>query len=410
MAENKTENKVLGYSTDLLKKFMAFVRKGHLDALARKNISLVKTLDIPLLRLFSHLTDEDMFPMTRTNLDQFLKDFEDGRAYEVAAENLIKWENDELPGISKNDIEPSDLVFISVAQKQSLISFIPEFTKDISTAIKIVEELEEFYMITTDKAFNLYSKLKALAIQETASLKKANEAILQEHVFKLELSNNELEAFSYSVSHDLRAPLRHINGYIDMLRENIQNLLDEKNLRYMNVISDAAKRMGNLIDELLAFSRLGSTELIKTKVNLNDLLKEVINNLESDITGRNIVWKISPLPNISADKNLLRMVFENLISNAVKYTKKCETAIVEISSIENDSEITILIRDNGAGFNMKYTHKLFGLFQRLHGSDEFEGIGIGLANVKRIINKHKGRVWAEGNLNEGATFYLTLPV
>ena len=227
---------------------------------------------------------------------------------------------------------------------------------------------------------------------------------------QLEAANKELEAFSYSVSHDLRAPLRHIDGFAEMLQKHAVAALDEKGRRYLETISEAAKRMGRLIDDLLDFSRTGRAEMRKARVSMEGLVKEVLNDLRSDLQGRKITWKNGHLPEAHGDPAMLRQVLVNLIGNAVKYTLRCEDASIEIGCASSPQEETVFfIRDNGAGFDMRYAHKLFGIFQRLHGTTEFEGTGIGLANVRRIILRHGGRVWAEGAVGQGATFYFALP-
>jgi light-regulated signal transduction histidine kinase (bacteriophytochrome) len=227
---------------------------------------------------------------------------------------------------------------------------------------------------------------------------------------QLQDANKELQAFSYSVSHDLRAPLRHVVGFVEMLQKNAGPSLSEANLELLTTISGAAKRMGILIDDLLAFSRVGRAELQKTNVNVDELIKETLTNLEVDTKDRNIVWNIHALPHVQADRSLLRMVLVNLISNAVKFTSGRPVAQIEIGSAPNENgQTAIFVRDNGAGFNPKYTKKLFGVFQRLHSHDEFEGTGIGLANVQRIIHRHGGEAWAEGVVDGGATFYFSIP-
>jgi len=219
-----------------------------------------------------------------------------------------------------------------------------------------------------------------------------------------------LEAFSYTVSHDLRAPLRHIDGFADLLQKHIHSALDEKGRRFMKTISESAKQMGCLIDDLLAFSRVGRVELHETVVNLEQLVKDVQRDLLPDVQGRQITWNIGPLPEVRGDPSMLRQVLANLINNAVKYTGHREEARIEIGCDGSDSrETVIFVRDNGAGFDMQYAHKLFGVFQRLHNASEFEGTGIGLANVRRIIQRHGGRTWAEGAVDVGATFYVSLP-
>ena len=225
----------------------------------------------------------------------------------------------------------------------------------------------------------------------------------------LETSNNELESFAYSVSHDLRAPLRHVVGYSELLQKQASSLLDEKSCRFVQTILKSAKRMGNLIDDLLAFSRIGRAETKTTQVSLDQLAKEVVAEIGQDTTGQDIVWKINPLPDCYGDRSMLRLVIFNLLSNAVKFTRVRDQAEIEIGSVDRGDEVEVFVRDNGAGFDMQYVNKLFGVFQRLHLPEEFEGTGIGLATVRRIVHRHGGDVRAEGGVDQGATLYFSLP-
>jgi PAS domain S-box-containing protein len=231
---------------------------------------------------------------------------------------------------------------------------------------------------------------------------------LQRRAHELESVNKELEAFTYSVSHDLRAPLRHVDGFAQLLLKNTTTL-DEKGKRFVHTIAAAAKSMGQLIDDLLAFSRMGRADLRKATVRLDDLVQDVIKDCSRDAADRNIQWQVGNLPEVQADVAMLRLVLTNLIGNAVKYTRPRDPAKIEITGHNGNNEMVCAIRDNGVGFDMQYVDKLFGVFQRLHDTSTFEGTGIGLANVRRIINRHRGRAWAEGAVDQGATFYFSLP-
>jgi len=258
---------------------------------------------------------------------------------------------------------------------------------------------------------------KELVFQKNEKGKRAAELVIvnKELVFqseekeKQEAANNELEAFSYSVSHDLRAPLRHIGGFVDLLIKNSSSQLDETGLRYLNIISESSHEMGDLIDALLTFSRLSRTELRLTKINSKKMVNHVIESFSDELAGRNVEINISELPDMMGDEILIKQVWVNLISNAIKYSRNKEKAIIDIGGkIEND-KMVYSISDNGAGFDMKFADKLFGVFQRLHKARDFEGIGIGLANVNRIIVRHGGKCWADSEVDKGATFFFSVP-
>jgi PAS domain S-box-containing protein len=225
----------------------------------------------------------------------------------------------------------------------------------------------------------------------------------------LEATNKELEAFTYSVSHDLRAPLRHISGYVELLISKFQSALTDKGQHYLNSIADSTHQMGKLIDNLLQFSRTGRAEMHQSELEMNGIVQETVEFMRKDNPDRTIEWVIGKLPSVDGDDATLRLVWMNLLSNAVKFTRTREKALIEIGAKVEAKEIIYFVKDNGVGFDMQYAQKLFGVFQRLHPTEEFEGTGIGLANVNRIVIRHGGRTWAEAELDKGATFYFSLP-
>ncbi len=267
--------------------------------------------------------------------------------------------------------------------------------------LEVIERLTDLYAIAIQRR---------QAEEEIKKYRNQLEELVKERTVKLEATNKELEAFAYSVSHDLRAPLRHIDGFLELLQKKAEPVLDKQSRHYMGSISGAAQKMGLLIDDLLSFSRMGRHAVTIQSVDLGNLLREVIGELEPETAGRNITWCIGDLPAVDGDAAMLRIVLSNLIANALKFTRHRQEARIEIGTLPGQaSETVIFVRDNGVGFDMAYRDKLFGVFQRLHRADEFEGTGIGLANIHRIIVRHGGRTWAEAEPDRGATFFFSLP-
>lgn len=225
---------------------------------------------------------------------------------------------------------------------------------------------------------------------------------------ELQTANKELEAFSYSVAHDLRAPLRHINAFAKILEEDHAGRLDSEGRRYISLVRGGAREMGNLVDDLLNLARVSRQELFRNPADLSKLVEGVISDLKAECANRSIKWRVGPLPRVECDAGLMKQVFVNLLSNALKYTRPLEETVIEVGESSRNDERTIFVRDNGVGFDMKHAQKLFGVFQRLHSSVEFEGTGVGLATVQRIVQKHGGRVWAHAEPGKGATFFFTL--
>jgi PAS domain S-box-containing protein len=324
-----------------------------------------------------------------------------------AWEEVLGWSADELTSrpyiefVHPDDIEPTAREASKLADGISTVSFQNRYRcKDGSY------RWLEWKAVPADTTGVIYAAARDITEQKRAADQQAS------HIGELAALNQELEAFSYSVSHDLRAPLRHVTGFAALLEAHSSATLDEKGRRYLTTITAAASRMGRLIDDLLSFSRMGRTPLAKRQVPLDDLVQDVRREVSAGLDDRKIEWTIRPLPAVEADPSMLRLAMINLLSNAVKYSSPRTPAHIEIGTNGhhgNGDETVFFVRDDGVGFDMQYAPKLFGVFQRLHGADEFEGTGIGLANVRRIIQRHGGRVWAEAEVDRGATFYVSLP-
>ena len=266
-----------------------------------------------------------------------------------------------------------------------------------------------------DEIATLSKEFNAMLVQiddMESSLKEINQKLeerVAERTAQLEIANKELEAFSYTVSHDLKAPLRSINGFTEILVSKYSDKIDDKGKDLAKVIVANAKKMGRLIEDLLEFSRIGRKEMVMTEISMDSLVQQVLNEAKETYKERNVEVTIQKLPPAKGDWSLMVQVWTNLISNAFKYTGHKEKGMISIGSYKQGSENVYFIKDNGAGFDMKYQDKLFKVFQRLHSAGEFEGTGVGLANVNRIISRHGGKVWAEGKVDEGASFYFSLP-
>jgi len=319
----------------------------------------------------------------------------------------IIWEEkrDELTYWFSAKIKPFKL--FSMNKPEKILIIIEDITAHKTFEQKLEEEVKRRTKAMEKNALKLQKSQKAL----TYLMEDVNESWekMENLNQKLENANKELEAFAYSVSHDLRAPLRHIDGFVKMLESKIKTKLDKISRHYLDNILSASKNMSVLIDELLTFSRMGRIDLDTKKVNMQDIVEEAKNSLHQDYKNRNIKWNINVSVNVKCDPTLFRQVWINLISNAIKFTKSEKTALISIGyALNKEKKHQFYIKDNGVGFDMKYVKKVFGVFQRLHNEEEFPGTGIGLANVKRIIKRHQGEIWAEGKKGKGAVFFFTI--
>jgi signal transduction histidine kinase len=252
---------------------------------------------------------------------------------------------------------------------------------------------------------------RKLAEAKIQQLNQTLENRVSERTAQLEATNKELETFAYSISHDLRSPIRQIYSFADLLQQSLPSInLSEEVDSYLKMILRLTKRAGKMIDDLMEFSSTGRFEMLYSIIDTNSLVQEIKQQLIPQTQHRSIVWDVESLPEINGDRTLIRIVWQNLIENAVKYTSNRDIAEINIGSSSNSSEITFFIKDNGVGFDMRYVERIFGIFQRLHTNEEFEGTGIGLANVQRIIHRHVGRIWVESKVNQGTTFYFSLPI
>jgi len=287
-------------------------------------------------------------------------------------------------------------------------------TKDYTVRVEATSSTDEFGMFI-DTFNEMLAQIQAREREVEAGqsqVQQLNEELEQrvlQRTAELDATNKELEAFTYSVSHDLRAPLRRIDGFANLLGDKCQSNLPDEGRHFLARIREGTQQMGQLIDDLLNLARLGRKDVSIRTTDLSPIVSRVADALSRDSNGRVIDWRLQPLPTVACDPALIEVVFTNLLSNAVKYTKNREQTTIEVGAIQDDGGFPVFfVRDNGVGFSMKYAHKLFGPFQRLHRAEDFEGTGIGLATVQRIIHKHKGAVWAESDVDAGASFYFTI--
>jgi two-component system, sensor histidine kinase and response regulator len=396
-------------------------------SLCKEVKSLPALRDVPVVLLTSLSRPQDIVKGLECSADSFIrKPYDDkylGSRVEYILTNVELRKTERLQvGVQLHFGGQSHFI---TAEKQQILDLL------ISTyegAIQINEELEIKQRELQQAKETLEERVAARTAElaeanqqlqiELAERKRAEEQIkrlnenlerrVAERTVQLAAANNELEAFSYSVSHDLRAPLRHINGFAGTLIEEHSAQLNPDAQLHLTRIQEGTQKMSRMINDLLNLARLDRQSMVQQVTSLNSVVENVRRDLESETADRNIDWRIGSLSSVDCDPGLIQQVFANLLSNAVKYTRRREKAVIEIDQSTVEGQLVVFVRDNGAGFNSKYTNKLFGAFQRLHNDQEFEGTGVGLATVQRIIRKHGGRIWAEAEVDKGATFYFTL--
>ncbi len=326
------------------------------------------------------------------------------------AENLFGYSRNELFNMHHEILLPERLREEHMEHRRFYMS--DPYIRPMGTGLELYGRRKDGSEFSLDIALGplkVDEDMVVMAVIRNISERKRADDMIKKSTAELIEAMKELDAFTYSVAHDLRAPVRHMRGFAELLKKRIVDLPDEKIHHYADVIALASIKMGILIDDLLAFSRLGRAEITKRKVEFSALVREVIQDMKDEVKGRDIKWAIDELPVVFGDHALLRLVFVNLISNAVKFTKTLPKAEIKIGCKDELDKVLCSVTDNGVGFDMKYVDKLFGVFQRLHSQNEFEGTGVGLANVRRIISRHGGRIWAKSSLGKGATFYFTIP-
>lgn len=515
---------ILQSDTTLLKKFAGFLKENYLEELANEEMEIINKMDIPLMKLFENMPHEELVRLTIQGLEKFLTEIEEDKAYEANEETIRKWERDELEGIPKHAVQPSDLVLVNGAQKLALMNFIPKFTKDSAETIKIIQPLQLYYMRSQEIAFealfrirketedalreseekfravsqsavdailianldgkiifwnrgaeNMFGfseeealnkdfsilmskqqreqlendlrilretgesrligktleitacrkdktgfpveislssfetnegRLVSAIIHDISESKKAAKK-LEENAHQMAESNAELEQFAYIASHDMKEPLRMVTNYLQLLQKRIGTELDEESKQYIDYAVNGATRMRTLITDLLEYSRVNRAERKLEPVNLQDVFEEVLNNLAAQINEKNAKITSDPLPLINSDHLQMVQLFQNLVSNAIKFSDD-KQPVIHVCVENNNDKWLFCVKDNGIGIEPEFKDKIFKMFQRLHSREEYPGTGIGLAICKKIVERFGGEIWFESVPGEGTTFYFTL--
>lgn len=386
-----------------LKKFATYVREQKLDALLDVEYDLVNELEMPLMAKLSYLDEATIKQMMKGSLTQFLDGLIDGNGYELVQKGLDNWlEGKDLQGLDRMDITLDDILLGHYAQKLSLMSFLPEYAPTTAESMPVLLEMEEYYRNVQDMAVTTLTKI------EQDEKRKRLEAE-ERYTRQLEKTNSELRQYAYLSSHDLKEPLRKVMMFSDMLLERYSDILPAEGRMYLAKMNRSLQHMTRLINDILGYSALDHETRNANDVDLNNTLAEILSDYEPLIKTKRANMKVGVLPVVKGSTVQLKSLLQNLVSNALKYSRNDMVPEVEISATENDTHYRIIVRDNGIGFDMQYSDRIFQIFKRLVTRDKYEGTGIGLAICKKIAENHGGYIMADSRLNEGAIFTVGLP-
>ncbi len=385
-----------------LKTFAAFLKNEKLIPYSQDSIALAREMNIPVMKFFKDLTEEQLLHMSMNRNLHFLDSLIDDTALHNAGINLKLWEENKMPGISRNDIEPSDLVLTYALQKKIMLSYLGLYTSITSEAILIMTELENYYTIVQEAAVKVFFYIQ----KETENQLRQVQEELSNKTKELIRSNSELEQFAYVASHDLQEPLRMINSYIQLLASRYKDQLDQDANDFIDFAVDGSNRMRILINSLLEYSRVNRIKPFEY-INVREILSEVLMDMDRSIRENSAIIQYSKLPDIYCDPVLTGLLFQNIIGNAIKF-RGAESPVISISAERKGGHHLFAIKDNGIGIRKEYFDKIFVIFQRLNSVDKYPGTGIGLAICKKIVERHGGEIWVTSEPGKGAVFYFTI--
>jgi signal transduction histidine kinase len=385
-----------------LKTFARYLKDEKLLCFSEDSVRQMRALQVPILKYFPDMPEAEMTRRSLQSQEKFLTSLEDESALRKAAESLRLWEADKLPGMSRNDIHPSDLVLLYAAQKKAMLKYLPEYTKDAEEIVAIITELEDYYTSVQDGGVQMLFKIH----RETELKLRESEEMLKAKTLDLERSNQELEQFAYVASHDLQEPLRMINSYVQLLANRYKDKLDSDANEFIHYAVDGSNRMRNLINSLLEFSRVNRIKPFGW-MDTDKVVEEVLIDLSAQIRENTATIEYAGLPEIFGDQVLIGQLFQNLIGNAIKFRGEAQPEIT-VSCQERKDDYLFAVKDNGIGIKKEYSEKIFVIFRRLHGMERYPGTGIGLSICKKIVERHGGKIWVDSDPGKGATFYFTV--